>query len=82
MGDIRVPDKIYDKVIGWKPKFPSVRTNVLLISIAIHDYDEKIKKMTKEELRKLNDKNKKLCDQWIADKTIPSNARGIREIEN
>ena len=82
MGDIRVPDKIYDKVISWKPKFPSVRTNVLLISIAIHDYDEKIKKLSKEELRKLNDKNKKLCDQWIADNIIPKNARGIREIEN
>lgn len=81
MGDIRVPDKIYDKVIGWKTKLPSVRTNVLLISLAIHDYDEKIKKMSKEELKKLNDINKKLCDRWIADNTIPKNARGIREID-
>ena len=78
MADVKLPDPIYRIMVSWYAKFPSIRTNQLMVSLAINDYNEKLKKLSKEELEKLNSHNVKICESWAEKGILPQNARGYK----
>ena len=49
-----------------------------MVSLAINDYNEKLKKLSKEELEKLNSHNVKICESWAEKGILPNNARGYK----
>ena len=78
MADVKLPEGIYRMMVSWYAKFPSIRTNQLMVSLAIYDYNEKIKKLSKEELEKLDIHNVKICESWAEKGILPNNARGYK----
>ena len=78
MKDIKLPEDIYRMVVSWYSKFPSITTNQLLVSLAINDYNEKLKKLSKEDLEKLDNHNVKICEGWAEKGILPQNARGYK----
>ena len=78
MADVKLPEDIYRMMVSWYSKLPSIRTNQLMVSLAINDYNEKLKKLSKEELDKLNNHNVKICESWAEKGILPNNARGYK----
>lgn len=77
MKDIALPDYFYSKVISWQVKLPLIKSKNLLLSLAINDYDKKLKNLSEEQLRKLDSDNRKLCMSWIDSGIISKRARGL-----
>ena len=78
MADIKLPPDMYRMLMGWYSKLPSITANQLMCSLAINDYNEKLKKLSKDELEKLDSHNVKLCQSWIEKGILPQNTRGYK----
>ena len=77
MGTIFIPDYFYSKVTSWQIKLPLIKSKNLQLSLAINDYDKKLKNLSADQLKKLDVENKKLCMSWISQKLISQKARGL-----
>lgn len=79
--DLKIPSFFMKMVTGWK-SLPNWRilNSGISISLAINDYNEKLKDLSESSIKKLDYDNVKLVNSWIRKEMVKPNCRGVPKL--
>jgi hypothetical protein len=78
--DVKLPEHFFNLVLDWRKPLKT-KSIQILSSLAINDYNEKLRQLTDTQMKNMRKENFELIKTWKSKHLIDGHARGLPKIE-